>query len=303
MKRFAVFLVALPFALAIAAPAMAAVQTVRFSVSGWTCGSCAAASRIALEKLDGVQAVTTDFDKREAVIRYDDTKVDPEKMAVALRRLGYAAVRKDASGPPASVADRPGPTGPPAAVSGSVSFFQVPLGCPAIENLGCGSLAMPILADLERSPRIGEAWIEHEGIVLAVVWKGEQASGAGAREVESAFRKNGLETALLTGKEEEEARKSFSTRSRWYRGEDVAKLSKEEARVLAARLVEPVEKELGAERAASLRTEFTAAFESCFIGNKPLVREDFEKIARKYVGQKGLEKMEAALEYCSPEEK
>lgn len=288
MKRLILGLVAL----SLTASAMAAVKTVRFSVAGWTCGSCAAASRIALRKLEGVEEVTTDAKKGEAVVRYDDGKVTPEQMAAALKRLGYvAAVRTDGS---AGSAAR-------AAANGPVTFFEVPLGCPAVEKLGCGSLAMPILAELERDPRVEQAWLDHEGTVLAVVWKGNPPTGGGLRDVEGAFRKSGLDAALLTGPSEASARKSFATRDRWYRGEDVANLSREEARVLAAKLVKPVERELGP-RAAALRDEFTAALERCFLGSAPLVREDFAKIALKYVDEKGIAKMEAAWDGCGLEE-
>lgn len=206
-------------ALLLTAPAGAAAKTVRLSVSGWTCGSCAAASRIALKKLEGVEEVTTDAKKGEAVVRYDDGKVKPEQMAAALKRLGYVA---------AVQSDRLAGSAPPTAATGPATFFEVPLGCPAVEKLGCGSLSMPILAALERDPRVAEAWLDHEGTVL-------------------------------------------------------------------------VEGELGP-RAAALRNEFTAAFERCFLGTTPLVKEDFAKIARKYVDEKGIEKMEAAWEGCGLEE-
>ena len=279
-------------ALLLTAPAGAAVKTVRLSVSGWTCGSCAAASRIALKKLEGVEEVTTDAKKGEAVVRYDDGKVKPEQMAAALKRLGYVA---------AVQSDRLAGSAPPTAATGPATFFEVPLGCRAVEKLGCGSLAMPILAALERDPRVAEAWLDHEGTVLAIVWKGSPPTGGGLRDVEDAFQKSGLDAALLSGTRDAAARKSFATRARWYRGEDVAKLSREEARVLAARLIKPVEGELGP-RAAALRNEFTAAFERCFLGTTPLVKKDFAKIARKYVDEKGIEKMEAAWEGCGLEE-
>ncbi len=88
-------------ALALAWPARAATKTVTFAVKGWTCGSCAAATRIALKKLDGVEDVKTDVEKAEAVVTYDDSKVAPERMVQAIAKLGYRATVKGASAPSA----------------------------------------------------------------------------------------------------------------------------------------------------------------------------------------------------------
>ncbi|HEY3124386.1 MAG TPA: cation transporter, partial [Thermoanaerobaculia bacterium] len=93
-----------PFLLAftLAWPALAVSKTVTFAVKGWTCGSCAAATRIALKKLDGVEDVKTDVENAEAVVTYDDAKVAPEKMIQAIETLGYKATVKAAGAPPAS---------------------------------------------------------------------------------------------------------------------------------------------------------------------------------------------------------
>lgn len=286
MKRSLVFLAFFSIAFAVTATE----RTVRFSVSGWTCGSCAAASRIALKKLDGVEEVTTNAPEKEAVVRYDDTQVSPEKMVATLARLGYRAVlAPDRSAASAASAE-----------SGAASFFEVPLGCPAVKNLGCGSLATPILDELEDDPQVAQAWLNHEGTVLAVVWKGSGPATAADRRVRiaNAFQKSGLEAQPLAGSELESASRSFTTRKGWYRGEDVANLSREEARILAARLTQPVEQELGPSKAAALKKEFQGAFEKCFIGREPLDRADFAKIALKYVNQAGVDRMEKAWDEC-----
>ena len=49
----------------------AASRTVALEVKGWTCGSCAASTRIALNKLDGVDSVNTDNEQMEAIVPYD----------------------------------------------------------------------------------------------------------------------------------------------------------------------------------------------------------------------------------------
>src|SRR5712691_8667682 len=92
MKRFGVLLIALTVAL----PALAATETVALDVKGWTCGSCAVSTRIALKKLDGIENVRTDLDKGEAVVTYDASKVTPQLMIEAIARIGYSAKVKAA---------------------------------------------------------------------------------------------------------------------------------------------------------------------------------------------------------------
>src|SRR5947208_12331257 len=52
-----------------------------------------------------------------------------------------------------------------------VSVYQVPWRCPAALQIGCGSHAKPILLQLEQNLGVGEAWLNRQGTVAAVVWK------------------------------------------------------------------------------------------------------------------------------------
>ena len=171
MKKFSILLVAL----AIAWPLQAGTKTAAFEVSGWTCGSCAAATRIALKKLDGVEDVKTDNDKKEALVIYDDSKVTTDRMVQAIAKLGYKAALKNgaamASSPRSQSNAAPIAARDTRASSERLSFFEVPLECGAVESLGCGSAAKPILNELDRNSRIAEARINRPGTILAVVWK------------------------------------------------------------------------------------------------------------------------------------
>src|SRR2546430_1149567 len=82
-------------ALVVAWPPLAATRTAAFEVSGWTCGSCAVATRIALKKLDGVQDVKTDPEKNEARVTYDDSKVTTDRMVEAIAKLSYKATLRN----------------------------------------------------------------------------------------------------------------------------------------------------------------------------------------------------------------
>jgi mercuric ion binding protein len=69
-KLFAILALA-----AIAAPVWAATQTVTLSVPGMTCAACPITVKKALSKVDGVTKTDVTFEKREAVVTYDDSKL------------------------------------------------------------------------------------------------------------------------------------------------------------------------------------------------------------------------------------
>jgi mercuric transport protein len=230
-------LLTLLLAFALAWPALAATRSVTFAVEGWTCGSCAAATRIALKKLDGVEDVKTDVKNAEAVVTFDDTKVAPEKMVQAIAKLGYRAKVKAA---PVSSSSSPR-SGTDTAVDAPrsperVSFFEVPLACWAAEGLGCGSASKPILRSLGRDARIAEVKINYSGTVLAVAWKDPDQARSGASAVAAAFKERDLETTLLRGTRRDKALEDFES-AHWYGAKDVDRLSEREAAVIASRIV------------------------------------------------------------------
>ena len=75
---------------------MAAVQTVTLNVPGMTCSSCPITVKKALMKVDGVQQVKTDFDKREAVVTFDNAKTSAAKLSIASGDAGYPVTVKAA---------------------------------------------------------------------------------------------------------------------------------------------------------------------------------------------------------------
>jgi mercuric ion binding protein len=296
-------LVSLLLAFAVSGPLLAATKTVTLAVKGWSCGSCAASTRIALEKLDGVEDVRTDHQNQEAVIRYDDTKVAPDRLIQTVERIGYQAAIKTA--PTASIASAGSPRELKAAASHGrsaqrVSFFEVPLGCQAAEGLGCGSMAKPILRELEGKSEITEARINHRGTILAVVWKNPARSASGQAIVEKAFEQRALETALLRGEARDKALEDLVT-DRWYRANEVDRLSEREAEIIAARVVGRVEGllALSKERAAALRKDLSTAVA------RHLTRDSEEdcdparelmQVARKHLDAKESAELQAAAE-------
>lgn len=75
---------------------MAASQTVTLDVPGMTCSSCPITVKKALMKVDGVQQTTTNIDKREAVVTFEDTKTSFTKLVAATANAGYPVTRKAA---------------------------------------------------------------------------------------------------------------------------------------------------------------------------------------------------------------
>ncbi|MGH7556221.1 MAG: heavy-metal-associated domain-containing protein [Gemmatimonadota bacterium] len=73
----------------VGAPAEAVIERVEFDVAGMTCGGCATATEIALERLDGVRSAEAEYDEEtgagRAVVRYDSARVSPERMIEAGR--------------------------------------------------------------------------------------------------------------------------------------------------------------------------------------------------------------------------
>jgi mercuric ion binding protein len=78
----------------LASPAFAAQQTVTLVVPGMSCAACPIAVKKALTRVDGVTHAEVDYDKRQAVVRFDDAKTDVEKLTRATADAGYPSTLK-----------------------------------------------------------------------------------------------------------------------------------------------------------------------------------------------------------------
>lgn len=74
---------------AVVAPVWAATQTVTLSVPGMTCAACPITVKKALSKVEGVSQVDVTFEKREAVVTFDDAKTSAQKLTEATTNAGY----------------------------------------------------------------------------------------------------------------------------------------------------------------------------------------------------------------------
>lgn len=75
-------------------PAWAAVKTVTLAVPGMTCAACPITVKKALTQVDGVTKAEVDFDKKQAVVTYDDAKTSVETLTKATTDAGYPSTIK-----------------------------------------------------------------------------------------------------------------------------------------------------------------------------------------------------------------
>lgn len=73
--------------LALNAPA--ATRTVTLAVPGMTCPVCPITVRKALMRIDGVSHVKVNYDKKEAIVTFDDAKAGINELRKATANAGY----------------------------------------------------------------------------------------------------------------------------------------------------------------------------------------------------------------------
>jgi mercuric ion binding protein len=88
------FVLASVLAFALASSAFAAVRTVTLSVPGMYCAVCPITVKKALQKVPGVSKVEVSFEKKEAVVTYDDAKTTIKALEDATFEAGYESTVK-----------------------------------------------------------------------------------------------------------------------------------------------------------------------------------------------------------------
>ena len=100
--------------------------------------------------------------------------------------------------------------------------------------------AKPILQNLARQPFVAQAWLHHDGTIVAVLWEEGIAPEFRGERVRSILAEQGLAARELLGAARESTLRDFSSGAGWYRGDAVDRLSTEEAGIIATRLVRRV---------------------------------------------------------------
>jgi mercuric ion binding protein len=91
-RKISGFAAALTLAVTLAtASAFAATKTVTIRVSGMKCGQCSSSVAKALKATAGVKDVEVSSEKGEALITYDDEKVNEAKLREVINGTGFKA--------------------------------------------------------------------------------------------------------------------------------------------------------------------------------------------------------------------
>jgi len=185
-------------------------------------------------------------------------------------------------------------------VSDRIILFNVPFACPAAPEIGCGSRSKPALLELQHQPGIAEAWLNGTGTVLAVVGTEDSNRESRVKTVQSILEKNGAAATELTGENREAELKSFVLHHDWYRGGEVDSLSKQEAEIVAARLVCRVQGKvpLSEGNAKALESGLAQVISDGFIGKtdeKPEFAQELLKVARKNLDEMGVAAFQEAI--------
>ena len=79
----------LVFIAAMSTSVWAATQTVTLNVPGMTCPTCPITIKKALNKVPGVSQVAVNYEKKQAVVTFDDAKTDTKTLVKATTDAGY----------------------------------------------------------------------------------------------------------------------------------------------------------------------------------------------------------------------
>ena len=77
------------FIATLSAPVWATTKTVTLGVPGMTCPACPITVKRALNKVEGVSKVEVNYDKKQAVVTFDDAKTGTKALVKATTDAGY----------------------------------------------------------------------------------------------------------------------------------------------------------------------------------------------------------------------
>ena len=76
-------------AFVLAAPAWASPRTVTLNVPGMTCPVCPITVKKALEKVSGVSKIAVQYEKKQVLVTFDDTKTSTDALVKATTNAGF----------------------------------------------------------------------------------------------------------------------------------------------------------------------------------------------------------------------
>jgi copper ion binding protein len=117
----------------------------RLTVSGMTCGSCAASLEAALADIPGVASAKASYEKSEAIVEYDAARVTTEQLKEVVKKVGFKAEAVKVISPEKT-----------RAVASNVTLATANI---QVEGMTCGGCAASVR----------QALIRREGVISAEV--------------------------------------------------------------------------------------------------------------------------------------
>jgi len=284
-------------------------KVIDFKVAGMTCSSCEEHIKYEVGQLPGVLSASASYVKENAIIKFDPSITSFEKIEDAINATGYRVVDSRFVDE-IEIKDK---TISITANDNNISFYQVPLVCNAAPTIGCGSRSKPILLDLEKANEITEAWLSRSGNTIAVVWLKETNFADRQKVVTEIFSAHKVNASMLMMEDYNSNLNSFKSGNGWLRGNDVDKLSREEADIISERILLTLKEEKKIENPSdikALQKEISDVWFEWFLdfkdieelGNPNVYRLKFERIieiGEKYVGKGNMPDVETLFKSCS----
>lgn len=251
------------------------------------CPPCAKGIEATLRRTSGVIRAVVDYDSKNAVIVFDSSKTTAAQLIATIDRTGFKAEKVSQTSVPSSggmMAKADACCAPGSSTSAAkslattrntmspdrISLFTVPLVCPAAPAIGCGSRAKPLLAQLEHDDSIAEAWLNSSGTILAIVGGESSSRETRAKAVQATFAAADAAATELDGESRKTALNDFLSGTGWHRGAGIDELSRQEAGIIAARLVRRLQAKipLTETKAKKMEAQITEVFVRRFTGEK-----------------------------------
>lgn len=71
------------------------MQTKKYLIEGMHCGSCAVSIEMLLANQPGVKSAKVNFDNKEAVIEFEDSEFNFDKVEKIIKQMGYTLAERE----------------------------------------------------------------------------------------------------------------------------------------------------------------------------------------------------------------
>ncbi len=285
-------------------------QWVELKIKGMTCSGCEEHVKHAAKQLPGVLEANASFAKGNAVVKFDKEFVSLDQVINAVNNTGYKVI--DSEFIEEQEIEKQTPT-TLIMNDDNISFYRVPLVCNAASHIGCGSRSKPVLLGLEKTDLVTEAWLNRAGNTIAVVWANKTNFADRQKVASQVFSAQKVKASMLMMEDYTEKLQSFESGNGWHRGSDVDKLSREEADIMADRIILTLKEQKklkSAKDTKDLQKEIAGVWYDWFLnfesrkelGDPNAYLEKLEniiEIGEKYVGKGNMPDAETLLKSCS----